>query len=78
MCLDIQSFVVSGSENGRDYIVVGSGYRVLVRTVCLVLQDRFRKQSGPISFVSCFLLQCSSGCEQLWPGLAIERAAFIH
>ena len=34
------------------------GHRVLIRTVCLVLRDRFRKQSGfPSSVVLCFSAQ---------------------
>ena len=37
---------------------VWSGHRVLIRTVCFVLQDRFRKQSGfPSSVAFCYSAQ---------------------
>ena len=44
---------------------VWSGHRVLIRTVCLVLQDRFRKQSGfPSSVAFCYSAQVAvSSCE---------------
>ena len=43
---------------------VWSGHRVLIRTVCLVLQDRFRKQSGfPSSVAFCYSAQVAvSSC----------------
>ena len=45
---------------------VWSGHRVLIRTVCLVLQDRFRKQSGfPSSVAFCYSAQVAvSSCGQ--------------
>ena len=43
-----------------------SSHRLLIRTVCLVLQDRFRKQSGfPSSVAFCYSAQVAvSSCGQ--------------
>ena len=49
-----------------ESVALSYGHSVLIRTVCLFLQDRFRKQSGfPLSVAFCYSAEVAvSSCGQ--------------